>query len=126
VGRWRLTPICSLLERFQKFCSHPVRPSGSGLFGFWLRFRLVAGPCGHVPALKPCQKPKILAPGRCRIFENALARRAVRENEGEILTSAPGCGPDTSVCGTLPGANVPGPAGAASVSYCARRKGVDG
>jgi len=60
------------LEHLKKFCSHPVRPSGSGLFGFWLRFRSVTGRCGHAPSLKPCQKPKILAPHGYRIFLNAL------------------------------------------------------
>jgi hypothetical protein len=35
-------------EPFHKFCSHAVRPSGSGLFGFWLRFRSVWFP-------KPCE-----------------------------------------------------------------------
>src|SRR5580698_1504013 len=64
------------LEPFQKFCSRLVRPSGSGLFGFWLRFRSVTGHCGHAPSLKPCQKPKILAPGGYRIFLIALGAMA--------------------------------------------------
>jgi hypothetical protein len=62
----------SRLERFQKSCSCTVCPLGSGLFGFWLRFRSVTGHSGHAPSLKPCQKPKILAPHGHRIFENAL------------------------------------------------------
>jgi len=61
-----------LLEPIQKFCSHPVRPSGSGLFGFWLRFRSVTGHCGHAPSFKPCQKPKILAPRSYTISGKAL------------------------------------------------------
>ena len=68
------------LEPLKKFWSHPVRPSGSGLFSFWRRFRSVwlpkpcesgaqsrralrakqSGHCGHAPSLKrglpkPCQ-----------------------------------------------------------------------
>ena len=64
--------VLAALEPFHKFCSRTVRPSGSGLFGFWLRFRSVTGHCGHALSLKPCQKPKILAPRGCRIFETAL------------------------------------------------------
>src|SRR5580704_13664659 len=60
------------LERLKKYCSHPVRPVGSGLFGFWLRFRSVTGRCGHASSLKPCQKPKILAPRGYRISGKAL------------------------------------------------------
>src|SRR5579871_6437180 len=56
---WR---VAAMLEPFHKFCSHAVHPSGSGLFGFCLRFRSVTGHCGHAPSLKSCQKPKILAP----------------------------------------------------------------
>ena len=62
-----------LLERLKKYCSHPVRPSGSVPFGFWLRFRSVTGRCGHAPSLKPGQKPKILAPSGYSIFLTALA-----------------------------------------------------
>jgi hypothetical protein len=56
-------------ERFQRFRSRPVHPSGSGLFGFWLRFRSVWLPKPgqsvsqnkDVPLRgKQCQKPKIL------------------------------------------------------------------
>jgi hypothetical protein len=59
-------------EPFHKFCSHAVRPSDNGLFGFLLRFRSVTGRSGHAPSLKPCQKPKILAPHGYRISGKAL------------------------------------------------------
>jgi len=66
---------------------------GSGLFGFWLRFRSVTGRCGHAPSLKrglpkpcqsvsqskdvplrgkQCQKPKTLAPRDYTISGKAL------------------------------------------------------
>ena len=61
------------LEQLKKFCSHAVRPLGSGLFGFWLRFRSVTGRCGYAPSFKPCQKSKILAPRSYRISGKALA-----------------------------------------------------
>src|SRR5580692_6367837 len=64
--------IPASLEHLKKFCSHPVRPLGSGLFGFWLRFRSVTGHYGHAPSLKPCQKPKILAPHNYTISGKAL------------------------------------------------------
>ena len=84
-------------EPFHKFCSRTVRPSGSGLFGFWLRFRSVTGRCGHAPSLKrglpkpcesvsqsgdvplrgkQCQKPKILAPHGYTISRKAPAGAA--------------------------------------------------
>jgi|SRR5580704_8408077 hypothetical protein len=66
-------------ERFHKYCSRALRPSGSGLFGFWLRFRPVTGRCGHAPSLKPCQKPKILAPHGYNICGKAPGRRAETE-----------------------------------------------
>ena len=88
------------LKRLKKYCSHPVRPSGSGPFGFWLRFRSVwlpkpcesgahikralrakqSGRCGHAPSLKPGQKPKILAPSGYSIFLTALEAKRGLEN----------------------------------------------
>ena len=80
------------LERFQKYCSHAVRPTGSGLFDFWLRFRSVTGHCGHAPSLKSRmrdQKPKILAPHGHTIFENALKlrRNKMARQDIELRTS---------------------------------------
>jgi hypothetical protein len=51
---------------------------GSGLFGFWLRFRSVTGHCGHAPSLKPRQKPKILAPHGHRISGKAQCSLRLR------------------------------------------------
>src|SRR5580692_11307315 len=64
---------CSLLEHFQKYCSHAVLKGwGSGLFGFGLRFGSVTGHEWHAPLPKPRPNPKILAPRGYSIFSNAL------------------------------------------------------
>ena len=57
------------LERLKKYCSHSVRPLGSGLFGFWLRFRSVWLP-------KPCES-------------GAQSRRALRAKQSGRYGHAP-------------------------------------
>jgi len=94
--------VLEALEPLKKFCSHPVRPSGSGLFSFWRRFRSVTGRYGHAPSLKrglpkpcqsvsqskdvplrgkQCQKLKILAPSGHRIFLKALSPQGPSSKE---------------------------------------------
>src|SRR6202050_5965047 len=64
--------FCRHLERLKKYCGRLEMKRGSGLFGFWLRFGSVTGHCGHAPAPKPRQNPKILAPNGHSISLTAL------------------------------------------------------
>ena len=69
------------LEHFHKTCSDELRVIiDSGLFGFWLRLRSVAGFLKPALSLKPRQKPKILAAHRYIFSVNALALRQCFDN----------------------------------------------
>ena len=76
------TLISRRLEHFNKYCSRAgLEKKGSGLFGFWLRFRSVtAPPAGMVlpdwhHSLSLARKPKILAPNGYIISCNALGQK---------------------------------------------------
>jgi hypothetical protein len=45
-----------------------LEKTGSGSFGFWLRFRSVTGRCGHAPSLSLAKTPKSLAAERLQFF----------------------------------------------------------
>jgi hypothetical protein len=66
-------PVVGYVEHFPQSCSDGPRVlTDSGLLGFWLRFRSVAGFFKPAPSRKPRHKPKILAVHRYIFSVNAL------------------------------------------------------